>query len=139
MSENRRWEARVEARIKVVVVRGRRGVSQETTDVSFKGLFLRTDEPPPLRSLLKLRVSLPQGEIQAHAMVVHVGALGVGVQFWGLEGPERAAWTDFVRELVQRQRASSAAPKKDAKHASAKDPSSGVRRAAAEPARRSKG
>jgi hypothetical protein len=25
----------------------------------------------------------------------------VGVQFWGLAGPNRIAWDDFVRELIQ--------------------------------------
>lgn len=114
MVENLRREARVDARIKVTVVRGRRMVSLETSDVSFKGLFLRTDDPPPLRSLMRLRVALPLREIEAHAMAVHVSttddplegrAAGVGVQFWGLAGPDRIAWDDFVRELVQMKRA----------------------------------
>lgn len=133
MSENRRWEARVDAKIRVAVVRGRRTVPLETSDVSFKGCFLRTNEPPPVRSLLRLRVSLPQREIEAHAMAVHVSApkdssvddiapptsgvtdnakdadakerAGVGVQFWGLAGPDRVAWDDFVRELILLERA----------------------------------
>ena len=114
MVENLRREARVDARIKVTVVRGRRMISVETTDVSFKGLFLRTDDPPPLRSLMRLRVALPHREIEAHAMAVHVSttddpmdgrATGVGVQFWGLAGPDRVAWDDFVRELIQIKRA----------------------------------
>ena len=118
--ENVRREGRVAARIQVLVVRGRRVVSLETSDVSFKGLFLRTDEPPPLRSLVRLRVSLPLREIEAHAMVIHVATPtdleqlgdvpakdrgpGVGVQFWGLAGPERAAWDEFVRDLMQKKR-----------------------------------
>lgn len=114
MVENLRREARVDARIKVTVVRGRRMVSLETSDVSFKGLFLRTDDPPPLRSLMRLRVALPLREIEAHAMAVHVSttetplegrSAGVGVQFWGLAGPDRIAWDDFVRELIQMKRA----------------------------------
>jgi hypothetical protein len=123
MSENLRREARVEARIRVTVVRGRRSVPLETSDVSFKGLFLRTDDPPPVRSLMRLRVSLPSREIEAHAMAVHVitpadvedgerdptkpapsRGSGVGVQFWGLAGPDRTAWDDFVRELIQLRR-----------------------------------
>lgn len=118
-TENLRREARVEARIQVFVVRGRRTVSLETSDISFKGLFLRTDDAPPIRSLVRLRVVLPIGEIEAHAMVVHVAPSedpsegrgpGVGVQFWGLAGPDRNAWDDFVRGIIQLKRASMRKP-----------------------------
>jgi hypothetical protein len=112
---NLRREARVAARVKVSVVRGRQTATLETSNVSFKGLFLRMDEPPPVRSLMRLRVALPVREIEAHAMAVHVTATshsdqtshaaGVGVQFWGLAGPNRVAWDDFVRELIQTRRA----------------------------------
>jgi hypothetical protein len=123
-STNLRREARVDACIKVSVVRGRRTESFDTAAVSFKGLFHRTHEPPPLRSLVRLRVIQPVRvetgggqvphattcEIEAHAMAVHVaradadGRHGVGVQFWGLAGRERALWDDFVRELMQARR-----------------------------------
>jgi hypothetical protein len=132
VTENLRREARVDAKIKVIVVRGRREVPLETSDVSFKGLFLRTGEPPPIRSLLRLRVSLPLREIEAHAMAVHVATeedvkeaadeagsaptvattrgAGVGLQFWGLAGPDRVAWDDFVRDLIQKKRAATKKP-----------------------------
>lgn len=114
--DNLRREVRVDARLHVYVVRGRQRVKVETTDVSFKGLFLKTSDPPPVLSLIRLRVVLPQREIDAHAMAVHVVTvddigesddrrdLGVGVQFWGLAGPDRTAWDDFVRELIQSKR-----------------------------------
>jgi hypothetical protein len=123
-SENLRRETRLDARVRVVVVRGRRTIPLVTTDISFKGLFLQTDEPQPLRSLLRLRVTLPLREIEVHAMAVHVttpadvaaanghpdpvtarGA-GVGVQFWGLAGPERSLWDDFVREQIAQKKKS---------------------------------
>lgn len=130
VAENLRREARVDAKIKVVVVRGRRQLTLETSDVSFKGLFLKTSEPPPIRSLMRLRVSLPLREIEAHAMAVHVATEedlneaaaeggpsiattrgpGVGVQFWGLAGPDRVAWDDFVRDLIQKKRAATKKP-----------------------------
>lgn len=113
-SPNLRREARLDARIKVLAVRGRATEPLETTDVSFKGLFLATESPPPLRSLMRLRVSLPSRDIEAHAMVVHVsgGAVpdaepgrerGCGVQFWGLAGPDKNAWDEFVRYLMSSQ------------------------------------
>ena len=104
-------EARVDARIPVVVVRGRRTIALETSDVSYKGLFLCTHDPPAVRSLMRLRVTLPVREIEVHAMAVHVSATGdasegrsagVGVQFWGLAGPDRLAWDEFVRDLIQK-------------------------------------
>lgn len=135
-TENLRREARVDAQIKVAVVRGRSMVSLETVDVSFKGLFLRTDDPPPVRSLMRLRVSLPQREIEAHAMAIHVTTpsneaephrAGVGVQFWGLAGPDRVAWDDFVRTLIQTRRDAAKRASESTAAATSSGPTSGVR------------
>lgn len=120
-TENLRREARVDVRVPVIVYRGRSPVALETRDVSFKGLFVRTTDPPPLRSLVRLKVALFDREFEAHAMAVHVVAAGggrkekgvegdhpepgVGLQFWGLSGPDRTAWDDFVRGLVHARRA----------------------------------
>ena len=79
-----------------------------TEDISFSGLFVRTDTPQPLRRLLKLRLLLPpQGtELAVNAMVVHslapeqaagttrVG--GMGLRFFGLDGETASRWTEFV-------------------------------------------
>lgn len=113
-TENLRREARVDVRVPVIVYRGKQPVALETSDVSFKGMFIRTTEPPALRALVRLKVALFDRELEAHAMAVHViqpgqGAEahdpGVGLQFWGLAGPNRTAWDDFVRGLVQTRRA----------------------------------
>lgn len=141
-TENLRREARVEVRVPVVMVRGKAVVSLSTLDVSFKGLFLLTDDPPPLRSLVRLKVALFDREFEAHAMAVHVVSgqpaagqgdervPGVGLQFWGLAGPDRTAWDDFVRRLVHARRAAPA-PKVDAPpdagHGSEPAMASGVR------------
>lgn len=135
-TENLRREARVDVRVPVMVYRGKKVVSLETSDVSFKGLFVRTSDPPALRSLVRLKVALFDREFEAHAMAVHVvndptdgeeRVPGVGLQFWGLSGPDRTAWDDFVRGLVQARRAA-AKPKTDA-HPALSEPStpSGVR------------
>jgi hypothetical protein len=106
-NENMRREARYDVRMPVVVHRGRVVNCLETFDVSFKGLFVCTSDPPPLRSLVRLTVTLGERSFEVHAMAVHVvraadGArpAGVGLQFWGLSGPDRAAWDDFVRGLM---------------------------------------
>lgn len=100
--ENMRREARFDVRMPVELYRGKISHSLETSDVSFKGLFVKTNDPPPLRSLVRLRVNLPGRSFEAHAMVVHVVAEsgaqnGMGLQFWGLSGSDRGAWDDFVR------------------------------------------
>lgn len=100
--ENMRREARFDVRMPVEIFRGKIAHSLETSDVSFKGLFVKTNNPPPLRSLVRLRVNLPGRSFEAHAMVVHVVAEsgqqnGMGLQFWGLSGSDRGAWDDFVR------------------------------------------
>ena len=60
-------------------------------------------------------------EAVGDAMAVHVSSLGdadaqngvstsvtrgpgVGVQFWGLAGPERSLWDDFVREQIAQKK-----------------------------------
>jgi PilZ domain len=134
-TENLRREARVDVRIPVVIYRGKKPVEVETSDVSFKGLFVCTVDPPPLMSLVRLEVFLFDRAIEVHAMAVHVvkeadatgeHAAGVGLQFWGLAGPNRTAWDDFVRGLVQARRAA-------AKPANADATPSGVRIVATTP------
>jgi hypothetical protein len=121
-TENLRRETRVDVRVPVVLYRAKVAVTLETSDVSFKGLFVCTADPPPLRSLVRLKVALVDRELEAHAMAVHVvapsdgaeaGAVrapGVGLQFWGLAGPDRVAWDDFVAGLVQARRIKAKAP-----------------------------
>ena len=146
-TENLRREARVDVRVPVVVYRGRTAFPLETSDVSFKGLFVRTTDPPPLRSLVRLKVALFDREFEAHAMAVHVVVAsdvpdaeraagegherhepGVGLQFWGLSGPNRTAWDDFVRGLVHARRAA-AKKSSESTHPALSEPAtpSGVR------------
>ena len=143
-TENLRREARVDVRVPVVVYRGKSPVALETSDVSFKGLFVRTTDPPALRSLVRLKVALFDREFEAHAMAVHVVPVepaangdraesgphepGVGLQFWGLSGPDRTAWDDFVRGLVHARRAV-AKKSSESAHPALSEPStpSGVR------------
>ena len=138
-TENLRREARVDVSVPVVVYRGKKAVALHTSDVSFKGLFVRTDDPPALLSLVRLKVALFDREFEAHAMAVHVvrdpdegRAPGVGLQFWGLSGPNRSAWDDFVRGLVQARRAAAAKPLDNT------STSSGIRIVAAAPVASSK-
>lgn len=122
ITENMRREARVDARVAVLVHRGKHTVELITSDVSFKGLFVCTEDPPELRSLVRLTVSIGHHEFETHAMAVHVVGpgdiegrpAGVGLQFWGLSGRDRGVWDDFVQALVHARRAPARAAAKAA-------------------------
>lgn len=94
-----------------------------TNDVSFRGVFIRTDAPPTLRQLVKFELVLPSNVVvSGHAMVVHIAPRpagipkgegpvpGIGLQFWGpvTNGKE---WEQFIHELRARQRAGLASAK----------------------------
>lgn len=132
--ENQRREARVETEVPAWILRGKAETALITSDVSFKGMFIRTTQPPALRSLIRLRVALPDQMFEAHAMVVHVASApehdaGVGLQFWGLSGSARKAWDDFVQGLVQARRAPAKSPLiiQTPPHPAGSEPVSGVR------------
>src|SRR5687767_15815233 len=106
VTANLRRDARIDVRVPVVVIRGKMTLELESLDVSFRGLFLKCQDPPPLRSLVRLKATIPSRTIEVHAMAVHVVAAGedreggVGLQFWGLSGSDRQAWEDFIRALI---------------------------------------
>lgn len=110
VTANLRRDARIDVRVPVVLIRGRATVEHQTLDVSFRGIFLECKDPPALRSLARLKVTIPSRTLEVHAMAVHVVPAadghpgGVGLQFWGLSGSDRQAWEDFVRALVTMRR-----------------------------------
>lgn len=129
--DNNRRDARVDARIPVVILRGKNATHYETRDVSYRGLFVCTTQPPAIRSLVRLRVTVPSHTFEAHAMAVHLvegleRESGVGLQFWGLSGPDRNAWDEFVRQLMQIAK-SKALLQIQTPHPAGTEPVSGVR------------
>ena len=129
-SENQRREIRLGARVPVVIHRKRATLELESTDVSYRGLFVRTSEPWPLRSLVRLELALPSGPFEAHAMVIHVAegdVAGMGLQFWGLSGPNRKAWDDFIGGLLRELRAKTKKAKEGASPAESPELPSAVR------------
>jgi hypothetical protein len=105
-----RRDRRYLANISVALTRGQEVARLMTDDVSFRGAFLRTDSPAPMRQLVRVAFTLPDDHVVAgHAMVVHVvptsvvrsgGARvpGMGVQFWGdVKGADH--WARFIQKL----------------------------------------
>ncbi len=72
----------------------------EVVDASYRGLFIRMSEAPSIRELIKLRISLPNGVQEMHAVVMRVvfenGRPGVGLRFFALNGEPKAEWEAFI-------------------------------------------
>lgn len=105
-SPQRRRDKRYPARLAIRTRVGGRLKDLFSADVSFRGLFVATHEPFPLRQLIRIETVLPPGGVAfaTHGMVVRVVAPGdpsehgpgFGVQFYGM-GDERRAWEAYVQ------------------------------------------
>ena len=105
MSRERRREPRYPYRLPITLKFG--GGVQETIseDISYRGMFAITDEPPNTRQLISLSAKLPEGAaIDTHAMTVFVlergnrlgRTPGVGLQFYAMAGEVKTAWEGFI-------------------------------------------
>lgn len=118
-----RREQRYNVKLKAILFKGGTQIQTLTEDISFKGVFLRTDSPPALRQLVKIALILPpEGrEIKAHGMVAnnslpgnaegHVP--GAGIQFYGMDGGTKEVWENFVAQ-IQRHASEPTPPPADA-------------------------
>jgi hypothetical protein len=70
--------------------------------IALGGLFIRTPDPPPLRSLVKLLIDLPMGgEINARAIVRRVTpSKGMGVEIIAMTQESRARLNSLLRPLL---------------------------------------
>jgi len=104
-SRERRRDRRYPYRVKLVLTRNGKELVARTEDVSFTGIFYRTDTPIPERQLVRLRLTLPSegGDFTVMGMVArNVPARaglppGVGIQFYALSVADRRRWTAFIR------------------------------------------
>jgi Tfp pilus assembly protein PilZ len=120
-SVEKRRDKRYRYQMPAVLVRGTREARLLTGDVGYRGLFLRTDDPPPLRQLLQVKLKLPptEDELTLHAMAVFVvpagaagRAPGVGLQLYAMSGEARQQWERFVRWVAKTHPESLEAPVK---------------------------
>jgi Tfp pilus assembly protein PilZ len=118
---DKRRDKRYRYQMPALLVRGAREVPLLTGDVGFRGLFLRTDDPPPLRQLLQVKLVLPPGNdaFTVHAMAVFMvpagaagRAPGVGLQLYAVSGEARQQWERFVRWVAKTHPESLEAPVK---------------------------
>ena len=104
----RRRDIRARITLPTHVVRRSGTDAVEMLDGSYRGLFIRTDDPPPERQLVKLRIQLPTRELEVHAVAVRIvtdplGRAGVGLRFFALNGQDRADWEGFINNALNRR------------------------------------
>ena len=104
-----RREPRVEKEVGVTLHLPQGDRAHRTLDVSYRGFFIVTEEPLPLRKLVRLRVHVDGADdgLRMLGLVAHRvaptdatdrgGQAGMGIQLYGV-GPEaRDRWRHFVR------------------------------------------
>jgi Tfp pilus assembly protein PilZ len=106
MSRERRREPRYPYRLPVTLRVGPLVQETLTQDVSYRGLFAVSDEPPALRQLTLVSAVLPDSKesFKSHAMSVFVlergnplgRTPGCGLQFYAMSGPMKQAWNRFI-------------------------------------------
>lgn len=73
-----------------------------TADASYRGVFVLTAAPLRLRALVRVRLTLPDGPLAVHAVVVNVvpagegRSAGAGISFFGLAGEAQRRWETFI-------------------------------------------
>lgn len=106
-----RREERYKVRVPITLKMGNKSITLYSSDVSFRGLFICTDNPPVLRQLISIEAELPPEQIpfRSHGMSVYVlqpgqdpsRLPGVGVQFYAQSESERRKWERFVGYIRQ--------------------------------------
>ncbi len=105
MGIEKRKDRRYPFHVRTVLQSGRSEVVAQTEDVSFKGVFIRTDTPLPERHLLKLKFTLPpEGDgftitgMVARSVPGRDGKPpGAGIQFYGANSTDLDRWNRFIR------------------------------------------
>lgn len=65
------------------------------------GLFVLTREPPPLRSMVKLLLNLPLGEVRARGLVRRINPKkGMGIEFVSMGQEDRARLNRALTPLL---------------------------------------
>jgi PilZ domain len=91
-AEQRRYPRAVAPKtLRVAWESGTRRAVSYLESVGLGGLFILTRQPAPLRSMVKLLMDLPPGEVRARAVVRRVTpARGMGVEFIAMTQEDRA-------------------------------------------------
>jgi hypothetical protein len=64
------------------------------------GLFVLTRHPPPVRSMVKILLDLPLGEVRARAVVRRVMPRGMGIEFVAMTQEDRARLNKALQPML---------------------------------------
>ena len=71
-------------------------------NIGLGGVFIRTTEPPPVESTVKLLINASVGDVEARAVVRSVSPeKGMGVEFVAMPPESRARLAQLLRPLLQ--------------------------------------
>ncbi len=122
MSEERRRSIRLNLELTITLVGSAGTHVLRAREISEAGMFIRTDQPQPMRHLVRLQVPIDHDGNVIHvlAMVVrHVPpakakadgvAPGMGVQLYGLGPAMKQRWQEWVTSLIERYGESESTP-----------------------------
>ena len=87
-----------------IIVAWQSGTSRSVSfleSIALGGLFIRTPNPPPVRSLVKLLIELPIGDVNAQAIVRRVApSMGMGVEIIAMTQESRAMLRRVLKPLL---------------------------------------
>lgn len=101
--EQRRRYPRVKAPRGLVVAweAGTRRAVSYLESLALGGIFIRTSQPPPVRSTVKILLELPLGDVRARAIVRRVTpSKGMGIEFIGMNPEDRARLKLLLKPLL---------------------------------------
>jgi hypothetical protein len=81
----------------------KRSVSR-VEDIALGGLFIRTTDPPPERSLVKLVLSTGTGAVRALGVVRWIApSQGMAIEFTSMNSDDRGRLNGLLRPLLERK------------------------------------
>ena len=100
-AEQRRYpRAAAPKTLRVAWESGTRRAVSYLESVGLGGLFILTRQPAPMRSMVKLLMDLPIGEVRARAVVRRVTPTrGMGIEFIAMTQEDRARLTKALQPL----------------------------------------
>lgn len=108
MSRQNRRDPRVEIALDVFIQDAAGEVKYMTKDISYRGVFIVTRDPFPLRKLVRFRMTSDDGDYQMMGLVAHRvndfdaaesgRDAGMGIQLYSVGKVTKERWRDFVTE-----------------------------------------
>ena len=75
--------------------------------IAVGGMFILTQQPPPIRSMVQVLMDLPLGEVRARAIVRRIAPQkGMGVEFIAMGQEDRARLSKMLLPLLGEKSAS---------------------------------